>query len=99
MSPEERALAAPRDRRTVVPLGDAGVGGGRFAVFAGSTRATGPDASLEMGGAFAGAGVALLHNGTTSQDDPPELPSRTEICIRSTFGVQTGLPVPAPITG
>ena len=98
MSPEERALAAPRDRRTVVPLGDAGVGGGRFAVFAGPTRATGPDASLEIGRAFAGAGVALLHNGTTSQDDPHDRPSRTEISILSTLREQTGLPVAAPIT-
>jgi 3-deoxy-7-phosphoheptulonate synthase len=98
MSPEERALAAPRDERTVVPLGNAGVGGGRFAVFAGPTRATAPDASVEIGRAFAGAGVALLHNGTTSQDDPHDRPSHTEISILSALREQTGLPVAAPIT-
>ncbi len=98
MSPDERALGAPRAQRTVVPLGDAGVGGGRFAVFAGPTRATDPDASLAVGRAFAGAGVALLHNGTTSQDDPHDRPSRTEISILSRLREETGLPVAAPIT-
>jgi 3-deoxy-7-phosphoheptulonate synthase len=98
MSPEERALAAPREQRTVVPLGGAGVGGGHFAVFAGPTRATEPDASVEIGKAFAGAGVALLHNGTTSQDDPHQRPSRTEISILQRLRDETGLPVAAPIT-
>jgi 3-deoxy-7-phosphoheptulonate synthase len=98
MSGEERALAAPRDQRTVVPLGDAGVGGGHFAVFAGPTRATGHDASIAIGEAFAGAGVALLHNGTTSQDDPHVRPSRGEISILGELRERTGLPVAAPIT-
>ena len=97
-SGQERALAAPRDRRTVVPLGDAGVGGGRFAVFAGPTRATDRESSIEIGKAFAGAGVALLHNGTTSQDDPHDRPSREEVSILAELRAQTGLPVAAPIT-
>jgi 3-deoxy-7-phosphoheptulonate synthase len=98
MSGEERALAAPREQRTVVPLGDAGVGGGQFAVFAGPTRATDRQASMEIGKAFAAAGVALLHNGTTSQDDPQDRPTHTEISILSELREQTGLPVAAPIT-
>ena len=98
MSPEERALAAPRDERTVVPLGDAGVGGGSFAIFAGPTRATEHGASVEIGRAFAEAGVALLHNGTTSQDDPHERPSRSEITVLKELRELTGLPVAAPIT-
>jgi 3-deoxy-7-phosphoheptulonate synthase len=98
MSGEERALAAPRAERTVVPLGDAGVGGGRFAVFAGPTRATDPDASVAIGKAFAAAGVALLHNGTTSQDDPQDRPLRSEISVLAELRAQTGLPVAAPIT-
>ena len=98
MSGEERALAAPREQRTVVPLGDAGVGGGRFAVFAGPTRATGTDESIAIGRAFAAAGAALLHNGTTSQDDPQDRPSRSEISILARLREETGLPVAAPIT-
>ena len=98
MSGEERALAAPRAQRTVVPLGDAGVGGGHFAVFAGPTRATDPEASVRIGQAFAAAGVALLHNGTTSQDDPHMRPSRGEISILGELRERTGLPVVAPIT-
>ena len=97
-SGEEKALAAPRDRRTVVPLGDAGVGGGRFAVFAGPTRAVDRASSIEIGKAFAAAGVALLHNGTTSQDDPHDRPSREEVSILAELRAQTGLPVAAPIT-
>jgi 3-deoxy-7-phosphoheptulonate synthase len=98
MSGEERALAAPRAERTVVPLGGAGVGGGRFAVFAGPTRATDRDASVAIGKAFAAAGVALLHNGTTSQDDPQDRPLRSEISVLAELREQTGLPVAAPIT-
>jgi 3-deoxy-7-phosphoheptulonate synthase len=98
MSGEERALAAPRAERTVVPLGGAGVGGGQFAVFAGPTRATDSGPSLEIGQAFAAAGVALLHNGTTSQDDPHVRPSRGEISILGELRERTGLPVAAPIT-
>ena len=52
---------------------------------------------MEIGSAFAGAGVALLHNGTTSQDDPHQRPSRTEISILSAARAD-GLPVAAPIT-
>jgi 3-deoxy-7-phosphoheptulonate synthase len=98
MSGQERALAAPREQRTVVPLGDHGVGGGAFAVFAGPTRATGPEESVEIGRAFAGAGVSLLHNGTTSQDDPQDRPHQGEISVLARLREETGLPVAAPIT-
>jgi 3-deoxy-7-phosphoheptulonate synthase len=98
MSGEERALAAPRAERTVVPLGDAGVGGGRFAVFAGPTRATDAEDSVAIGKAFAAAGVALLHNGTTSQDDPQDRPSHGELSVLGRLRESTGLPVAAPIT-
>jgi 3-deoxy-7-phosphoheptulonate synthase len=98
MSGAERALAAPRDRPTVVPLGAAGVGGGQFAVLAGPTRAAGDEASVRVGKAFAAAGVALLHNGTTSQDDPQDRPTRPELSVLARLREETGLPVAAPIT-
>jgi 3-deoxy-7-phosphoheptulonate synthase len=97
-SGQERALAAPREQRTVVPLGDTGVGGGQFAVFAGPTRAAGRQESIEIGKAFAAAGAALLHNGTTSQDDPDDRPTGAEISVLAELREQTGLPVAAPIT-
>ena len=98
MSGPERALAAPREQRTVVPLGEHGVGAGRFAVFAGPTRATGAEESVVIGRAFAGAGVSLLHNGTTSQDDPQDRPHQGEISVLARLREETGLPVAAPIT-
>jgi 3-deoxy-7-phosphoheptulonate synthase len=95
---DDGALAGPRPERTVVPLGDHAVGGGHFAVLAGPTRAAPPDASVRIARSFAGAGAVLLHNGTTSQDDPSDRTSRSEVSLLHRMREETGLPVAAAIT-